>query len=71
MEALSSETWFMQLMSSTKEARERMEQAVLRCWKEFAGVISIGMYSAEMNKRKLICSEADLRKAWLDKMELT
>ncbi|MBS7428784.1 phenylacetate-CoA oxygenase subunit PaaC [Virgibacillus sp. 19R1-5] len=63
------ETWFMQLMSSTKEARERMEQAVLRCWKEFAGVISIGMYSAEMNKRKLICSEADLRKAWLDKME--
>lgn len=58
-------TWFNQLMSSTKEARMRMENAIRRVWNEFFGVITLGPFGNDMAGCGLIDSEAKLEAAWL------
>ncbi|AUJ23500.1 1,2-phenylacetyl-CoA epoxidase subunit PaaC [Virgibacillus dokdonensis] len=59
------ETWFTQLMASTKEARHRMENAINSCWQEFDGVISLGRYGKEICDYQLIAQEDKLRNEWL------
>ncbi|GIO23631.1 1,2-phenylacetyl-CoA epoxidase subunit PaaC [Oceanobacillus sp. J11TS1] len=58
-------TWFTQLMLSTQEARDKMEQAISRVWRDFGGVISLGKYGKEISDLKLIASEDELRSEWL------
>ncbi|MFC2948002.1 1,2-phenylacetyl-CoA epoxidase subunit PaaC [Virgibacillus sediminis] len=62
-------TWFYQLMSSTEEAREKMEAAIDHVWGEFEGVISLGKYSDEISHLKLIATEEELRSEWLKRID--
>ncbi len=60
--------WFKQLMSSTDEARKRMEAAVERVWKDFDGVITLGPEKTAMVTEGLIEDEDILRKRFLDQI---
>ncbi|WP_156290614.1 1,2-phenylacetyl-CoA epoxidase subunit PaaC [Oceanobacillus salinisoli] len=62
-------TWFYQLMSSTEEARSRMEQAIYRVWRDFGGVLTLGKYGGEMSDLKLIAPEAQLKEEWLNQIQ--
>lgn len=62
-------TWFSQLMESTDEARDKMEAAIHRVWRDFDGVISLGKYSTEISELDLIDSEEKLRSEWLKRIE--
>ncbi|GAB3043773.1 1,2-phenylacetyl-CoA epoxidase subunit PaaC [Virgibacillus ainsalahensis] len=62
-------TWFNQLMSSTDEARERMERAIQRVWDEFDGVISLGKYSNDISDLDFIAPEEELRTQWLKSIQ--
>ena len=62
-------TWFTQLMTSTQDARDRMELAINRVWGDFGGVISLGKYGKEMSDLKLIASEYDLKSEWINRIQ--
>ena len=62
------ETWFIQLMSSTEEARKRMEQAIHRVWRDFGGAITLGKYGKEISDLDLIASEEELENEWLNRI---
>lgn len=63
------EVWFKQLMSSTEEARQRMEAALDRTWLDFGGVLTLGPYAEKMAEAGLIESETMLKKRCLKAMD--
>lgn len=60
------QTWFVQLMSSTSEARRRMEDAIQKVWRDFGGVWSYGALSDEIITDGLIVPAKELKKGWED-----
>ncbi|MBM7587808.1 ring-1,2-phenylacetyl-CoA epoxidase subunit PaaC [Bacillus pakistanensis] len=62
-------TWFTQLVNAGGEARRRMEKAVEKAAKDFAGVITLGDNGAEMVSHQLIESEELLLKRWKNAVE--
>lgn len=63
------ETWFTQLMQSTEVAREKMENAIHRVWRDFGGVISLGKYGEEISANKYIDTEDELETRFLENIE--
>lgn len=62
------EMWFKQLMQSTNEAREKMDAAINRVWRDFGGVLTLGPSGDEMTAAGLIESESVLAECWMDKI---
>jgi ring-1,2-phenylacetyl-CoA epoxidase subunit PaaC len=60
------ETWFKQLVNSTEEARNKMLQAIVRCWNEMGGVLSLGPKHETMVAEGYIEDEESLRQKWLE-----
>lgn len=60
--------WFKQLMSSTDEARSRLETAIEKVWKDFDGVMTLGPEKEAMVAEGLIEDEAVLRKRFLEQI---
>ncbi|TCP29253.1 ring-1,2-phenylacetyl-CoA epoxidase subunit PaaC [Scopulibacillus darangshiensis] len=61
--------WFKQLMTSTEEARDRMETAIKRVWKDFGGVLTLGPHAEKMVSAGLIEDEAALRERFIDQIQ--
>ncbi|WP_085992303.1 1,2-phenylacetyl-CoA epoxidase subunit PaaC [Oceanobacillus senegalensis] len=61
-------TWFKQLMSSTEEARNRMENSIYRVYRNFGGVLSLGKYRDEISAYRLIAHEEELASEWIKQM---
>ncbi|MDQ0218722.1 phenylacetate-CoA oxygenase subunit PaaI [Peribacillus cavernae] len=61
-------TWFTQLMTSTDEARKRMEEATERVFAELDGVFSQGSYRVKIVDFGLIEDETILRKLWIQEL---
>lgn len=59
------EVWFKQLMTSTTEARTRMETQIERVWKDVGGVLTLGPMAADMHQHQLITEESALMNEWL------
>ena len=62
------QTWFIQLMSSTEGARNRMERAIRRVWRDFGGAITLGRYAKEISELNLIESEEVLEEEWMKRI---
>ncbi|TMW73057.1 1,2-phenylacetyl-CoA epoxidase subunit PaaC [Alteribacter natronophilus] len=62
------EMWFRQLMTSTPEARERMEQAIRRVWSDFGGVLTTGPEGKQIAAAGLMESEEVLTERWIQKV---
>lgn len=60
------DVWFKQLMTSTEEARNRMEKQIERVWQDFAGVLTLGPAASLMAKYKLIDEESVLESRCLE-----
>lgn len=61
--------WFNQLMMSTDEARERMEDAITRVWEDFGGVLTLGPQSEKFVAAGLIADEKILKQQFLDQVQ--
>lgn len=61
--------WFQQLMQSTEEARGKMEAAIVRVWKDFGGVLTLGPDGDQMADAGLIEGEELLTRRWMNKIE--
>ncbi|MCD8508541.1 MAG: phenylacetate-CoA oxygenase subunit PaaC [Bacillus sp. (in: Bacteria)] len=59
------EVWFRQLLTSTPEAKERMESQIARVWEDFGGVLTFGPLGTEMKEYELISGEKELIDRWL------
>ena len=58
-------TWFTQLLSSTDEAKERMNKAIELVMEDFGDVFSYGQYKEAIESEGLIASEEELTKNWI------
>ncbi|WP_054948840.1 1,2-phenylacetyl-CoA epoxidase subunit PaaC [Numidum massiliense] len=63
------ELWFKQLMTSTRQARQRMEQALARVWPEVGGLLTLGPKGEEMVSAGLIESEAMMKQRFMKEIE--
>lgn len=63
------EVWFKQLMTSTEEARSRMEQQIERVWQDYAGVLSLGPSGSDMSKYQLIAEQSTLENRSLELLQ--
>ncbi|WP_017727870.1 1,2-phenylacetyl-CoA epoxidase subunit PaaC [Halalkalibacterium ligniniphilum] len=63
------EIWFKQLLTSTPEARGKMETQIERIWKDFGGVLSLGPNADKMKDLQLIAGEKELSEKWLAMIE--
>ncbi|MBU8906445.1 1,2-phenylacetyl-CoA epoxidase subunit PaaC [Desertibacillus haloalkaliphilus] len=63
------DVWFRQLLSSTPEARERLEGQIDRVWNNFGNVLSLGRQGERMAEFGIIEDEGALKKLWLGKIE--
>lgn len=61
-------TWFLQLMTSTDEAREKMEKAIENVWVAFGDALSFGKYADEISHQKLILLENQLEAEWMERI---
>lgn len=57
-------TWFVQLFSSTEEAKENMNTAFIRVMNDFTDVFSFGEHAENIHKCGLIDSESVLKAKW-------
>lgn len=57
-------TWFVQLLSSTEEAKERMEAAFEKVINDFADVFSFGKEEEQIVAAQLIEKESILKQKW-------
>ncbi|MFC4619119.1 1,2-phenylacetyl-CoA epoxidase subunit PaaC [Camelliibacillus cellulosilyticus] len=55
------ETWFTQLMSSTREARQRMTAAIERVWDDLDGLFTLGSYEEKMLAYHLVPHSKDIK----------
>lgn len=62
------ETWFVQLMSSTSEARTRMEDALQKVWASFGDILSYGEEKEAIESFGLLISEEALTERWLNRI---
>ena len=62
------ETWFVQLMTSTVEARRRMEAALIKVWACFGDVLSYGAEKKSISANGLLLHEEELSKRWLKRI---
>lgn len=60
------EVWFRQLMTSTADARERMEVQIERVWKDFGGVLTLGPLARDMSRHQLVAEESVLTGEWMN-----
>lgn len=58
-------TWFVQLLSSTEEARQRMEAAFEKVVNDFTDVFSFGHEREQIIAAKLIEEESALKQRWI------
>jgi ring-1,2-phenylacetyl-CoA epoxidase subunit PaaC len=63
------ETWFVQLMSSTTEARDRMEEALKKVWERFGDVLSYGEQKESIATYGLLIPEEKLTERWFKRMK--
>lgn len=63
------ETWFNQLMLSTTVAREKMEAAIDKVWKDFGGVLTLGPEGDRMVDAGLIEDEVVLKQRFLTRIK--
>ncbi|KMM36194.1 1,2-phenylacetyl-CoA epoxidase subunit PaaC [Guptibacillus hwajinpoensis] len=63
------ETWFIQLMNSTPEARSRMETAIKLVLEDFEGVLSYGDLGDQIVTLSLIESEATLKQRFIAELQ--
>lgn len=63
------DVWFRQLMQSTAEARQRMEKAIARVWRDLGGIVTLGPYGEEMTRLGLIEDEQTLQKRFLQEIK--
>ena len=57
-------TWFVQLLSSTEEAKRKMNEAIELVMKDFGDVFSYGNDKAAIESNNLIASEEELKDKW-------
>ncbi|MFK2826339.1 1,2-phenylacetyl-CoA epoxidase subunit PaaC [Bacillus sp. B190/17] len=57
-------TWFVQLLSSTDEAKKKMNEAIERVMKDFGDVFSYGDQKAAIESNGLMASEEELKDKW-------
>lgn len=57
-------TWFVQLLSTTEEAKERMMQAMDKVMNDFDDVFSLGNHAEQMKQFGLIEEESALKEKW-------
>ncbi|OCA88992.1 1,2-phenylacetyl-CoA epoxidase subunit PaaC [Pseudobacillus wudalianchiensis] len=57
-------TWFVQLLSSTDEAKQKMNDAIDLVMKDFGDVFSYGNDKAAIESNNLIASEEELKDRW-------
>src|SRR6476619_2076924 len=58
-------TWFIQLLSSTEEAKERMQVAFEKVINDFSDVFSFGEEAEQISAYKLIEKESVLKEKWI------
>ena len=58
-------TWFVQLLSSTEEAKERMQVAFEKVINDFSDVFSFGEEAEQISAYKLIEKESVLKEKWI------
>jgi ring-1,2-phenylacetyl-CoA epoxidase subunit PaaC len=58
-------TWFVQLLSSTEEAKERMKVAFVKVINDFSDVFSFGEEAEQISAYKLIEKESVLKEKWI------
>lgn len=58
-------TWFTQLLSSTDEAKERMNNAITQTMADFGDVFSYGKHKEAIEGEGLIASEEVLKQNWI------
>jgi ring-1,2-phenylacetyl-CoA epoxidase subunit PaaC len=63
------DVWFKQLMTSTDEAKKRMNAAVEKVWNDFGGVLSLGRFYENIVKANFIDDEAAMKQRWAEKMQ--
>jgi ring-1,2-phenylacetyl-CoA epoxidase subunit PaaC len=63
------EIWFVQLMSSTAEARVRMEGALRKVWDGFGDVLSYGKQKESIAAYGLLIPEEQLTERWLKRIK--
>lgn len=61
-------TWFVQLLSSTDEAKKKMNDAIELVMKDFGDVFSYGDQKEAIESNGLIGSEEELKDKWQEKM---
>ncbi|KIL76354.1 1,2-phenylacetyl-CoA epoxidase subunit PaaC [Bacillus badius] len=61
-------TWFVQLLSSTDEAKQKMTAAMELVMKDFGDVFSYGNEKAAIEGNQLIASEEELKARWTANM---
>ncbi|WP_053363525.1 1,2-phenylacetyl-CoA epoxidase subunit PaaC [Bacillus sp. FJAT-27251] len=62
-------TWFIQLLSSTEEAKERMKAAFEKVINDFSDVFSLGKESEQISDYHLIEKESVLKGKWIDSIK--
>ncbi|MCM3566512.1 1,2-phenylacetyl-CoA epoxidase subunit PaaC [Neobacillus mesonae] len=62
-------TWFVQLLSSTEEAKQRMQGAIDQVMKDFGDVFSLGTDGENIVGLGLIEDENVLLQRWIDQMQ--
>lgn len=69
--SLHWKTWFVQLLSSSDEAIERMKNAIDEVVKDFGDMFRFGELTKDIHKYGLIEEGAILQKRWLTELEKT
>lgn len=62
-------TWFVQLLSSTEEAKQKMQAAITRVMSDFGDVFSLGADGAKIVAQGLIDEESTLILRWKELLE--
>ncbi|MFC7391723.1 1,2-phenylacetyl-CoA epoxidase subunit PaaC [Scopulibacillus cellulosilyticus] len=63
------EVWFNQLMTSTDQARKKMEAAIFKVWDDFGGVLTLGPYGDEIVHSGLIENEELLKTRFTERIQ--
>ncbi|TPF18416.1 1,2-phenylacetyl-CoA epoxidase subunit PaaC [Priestia megaterium] len=63
-------TWFVQLLSSTEDAKVRMKQAIDQVAKDTGDLFSLGKYDELLPSANVIDSSTTLRTSWIAELEV-
>jgi ring-1,2-phenylacetyl-CoA epoxidase subunit PaaC len=62
-------TWFVQLLSATDEAKQRLKEAISKVEKDLGDLFSCGEKAEKIYELKLIEDEETLKERWMQEME--